>query len=91
MSSYALVFWNPSLQTVFDSRVATGGVPVGSYELAPGTSQTINLPAYAGYQVRAIKYGFPTITISYALGYPSVTINAPSSLVRTSLVHLFVY
>lgn len=90
-SNYALVFWKPSLDVAFDSRAATGGVVAGVYEVAPGASLTVNLTGYAGKQVRAVKYGFPTATISYASGYPSVTISTPSSMVRSALVYLFVF
>lgn len=90
-SNYALTIRNALGVIVFDSREATGGVPVGSYELAPGASQTVHLTAYAGKKVRPHVYGFPVVSVSYASGHPVVTMTYGAGFVVNSLVWLFAY
>lgn len=87
---HGLQVWNAAGQPMFDSWQATGGVCVGSYELSPGGSVTVNLSSYPGRQVIVIAH-VALWTISYAPGYPQVTINVPSSYVVPGQASIFVY
>ena len=90
MSDAGLQVWNTSYALIFDSHHAAGGVCFGAYEVAPGGSTTVNLASYAGRMVRVTIHG-ANATISYASGYPSVTISTPSTYVAAGYAVIFVY
>lgn len=90
MSDYVLEVRNASGVVVFDSMSAQGGVCHGAYEVAPGGSTTVNLTTYAGKQVRVISHN-TNASVSYASGYPSVTISTPVYYVAAGYAVIFVY
>jgi hypothetical protein len=90
VSEYVLEVRNASGVVVFDSMDAQGGVCFGAYEVAPGNSITVNLTSYAGRSVRVINHS-TTVSVSYAAGYPSVTITTPPSFLVAGYAVILVY
>lgn len=90
MSDFGLQVRNSSDVVIFDSRNAAGGVCFGAYEVAPGGSTTVNLTGYAGRQVRLIAHN-TNASVSYASGFPSVTITTPATYLAAGYAVIFVY
>lgn len=91
--SYGLIARNAAGAVIFDSRDAQGGVCVGGIELAPGASTSIAYPAYSGRTALVLGNFTGSIfsSISYASGYPSVTLSCPSTFIAPLLFLIFMY
>jgi hypothetical protein len=80
--AYGLQIFDASGAQVFDSTVATGGVPAGFWA---GGAGTLSFPQFAGRTMAAIMVSGNSewwvedglgVSISYASGYPVVTVQS---------------
>ena len=91
--SYGLMVWDSAGVVRFDSRNAQGGVCMDAKEVAPGASITLNYPTYAGRTLEVVAQFVGSIftSVSYAAGYPSVTLSCPASFIAPLLFLVFIY